>query len=65
MQRYSRWNSPRDVQNRRNTAIDKLDALSELDRGASESAVKAYLAHVRATTCARGADEVLGHLESA
>src|SRR6185436_8568444 len=42
-QGYARWDSPKDVQKRRNAATDKLDALGELDRGASETAVLAYL----------------------
>jgi hypothetical protein len=43
-QRYARWYSPKDLQKRRNIAIDKLDALAELDHGASESGVGLYLA---------------------
>jgi len=42
-QSFARWDSPKDVQKRRNTATDKLDALGELDHGASAAAVLAYL----------------------
>jgi outer membrane protein assembly factor BamD (BamD/ComL family) len=37
------WFNPADRQTRRNSAIDRLDALSALDRGSNESQVKAYL----------------------
>lgn len=37
------WSSADAVQSRRNSAIDRLDALNALNRGAQESRVKAYL----------------------
>ncbi|HWN98887.1 MAG TPA: hypothetical protein VNS63_06405 [Blastocatellia bacterium] len=63
--RLARWDSVKDLQKRRNAATDKLDALSELEHGASESAVRGYLA-ARSTFDAGGqADEVLKRLEEA
>lgn len=64
-QRYARWYSPRDVQKRRNTAFDKLDALGELDRGASQSAVRSYLSARSAYDSSGPADEVRRHLKEA
>ncbi|HLF85140.1 MAG TPA: hypothetical protein VI837_13275 [Blastocatellia bacterium] len=63
LQRYARWDSPKDVQKRRNAAIDKLDALSELDHGASEPAARAYLAARSAYDAGGQPDEVLKRLE--
>ena len=40
---YARWNSPKDVQARRNSAIDKLDAFTALDEGAPASDVLTYM----------------------
>ncbi|MGI8565061.1 MAG: tetratricopeptide repeat protein [Pyrinomonadaceae bacterium] len=37
------WFDPQDRQARRNSAIDQLDALSSLDKGSPDSAVKGYL----------------------
>jgi len=64
-QRYARWYSPKDVQKRRNSAMDRLDALGELDHGAPESAVKAYLAARSCYDVAGQPDEVLRRLEEA
>ncbi len=64
-QRYARWDSPKDVQKRRNTAMDKLDALGEVDHGASESAVKAYLAARSCYDAGGQPGEVLNRLEEA
>jgi outer membrane protein assembly factor BamD (BamD/ComL family) len=64
-QRYARWYSPKDVQKHRNAAIDKLDALAKLDRGAGESAVSAYLAARRAYDAASPPEQVLKLLEGA
>jgi len=62
---YSRWSSPKDLQNRRNSAIDKLDALGELDHGASQDVVGEYLAARTEYDGAKRPDEVLRHLEIA
>lgn len=64
-QQYSRWSSPKDVQKRRNSAIDRLDALGEIDHGASEAAVVEYLAARAEYDGASRSDEVLKHLEQA
>jgi TolA-binding protein len=64
-QRYARWTSPKDVQNRRNIATDKLDALGEMARGVSPSAVKAYLAARLCYDSTRQPVVVRKHLESA
>src|SRR5207244_15600 len=64
-QRYSRWSTPKDVQQRRNSAIDKLDALGELDHGASKAAVAEYLAARTEYDGACRQDEVLKHLSQA
>ncbi|HSB10006.1 MAG TPA: outer membrane protein assembly factor BamD [Blastocatellia bacterium] len=64
-ERSSRWNRATDVQKRRNSAIDKLDALGELDRGASQSAVAEYLAARTEYDGACRPDEVLRHLSLA
>jgi len=61
----TRWSEPKDGQKRRNSAIDQLDALGELDHGASEDGVVAYLA-ARAKYDAGGQpDEVLKLLAEA
>ena len=64
-QHYPRWNSAKDVQPRRNAASDKLDALSELDHGASESTVKAYLAARSLYDSTRQPEAVLKELQEA
>lgn len=64
-QRYSRFGAAQDTQQRRNAAIDKLDALAEVDRGTPEAAVGAYLAARSAYDAARGPDEVLKLVEPA
>lgn len=64
-QQYARWSSPDDVQKRRNSAIDRLDALGEIDHGASEAAVVEYLAARAEYDGASRSDEVLKHLEQA
>jgi len=46
--RTSYWGQPKDRQARRNSAIDRLDALAALDQGARASAVQSYLAARRA-----------------
>lgn len=38
------WFEPKDRQQRRNSALDRLDALAALDQGAGPSAVQSYLA---------------------
>jgi outer membrane protein assembly factor BamD (BamD/ComL family) len=64
-QHTTRWSEPKDKQKRRNSAIDQLDALGELDHGASEDGVVAYLA-ARAKYDAGGQpDEVLKLLAEA
>lgn len=62
-QRYSRWSSPKEVQKRRNSAIDRLDALGEIDHGASEAEVAEYLAARAEYDGACRTDEVQKHLE--
>ena len=64
-QQYSRWSSPKDVHKRRNSAIDKLDALGEIDHGASKAAVQKYLTARAEYDGAARPDEVLKHLEHA
>jgi outer membrane protein assembly factor BamD (BamD/ComL family) len=64
-QRCSRWLDPAHLQERRNTATDKLDALSEIEHGASNAAVKEYLAARSEYDGAHRQDEVLKHLEQA
>lgn len=61
----SRWNEPTDAQKRRNSAIDKLDALGELEHGASEAAVAAYLDARAAFDGSGKPEEVLTHLAEA
>jgi len=64
-QGYARWNSPKDVQKRRNAAVDKLDALGELDHGANDSAVRAYLAARSAHDAGSKPGDALNFLEVA
>ena len=61
--RYARWDSPKDVQKRRNAATDKLDALGELDHGASAAAVLAYLGARSCYSAGGQTDGVLKLLE--
>lgn len=42
--RRNGYGGPQEVQKRRNSAFDKLDAIASLDKGASASAVRQYLA---------------------
>jgi outer membrane protein assembly factor BamD (BamD/ComL family) len=41
--REDRWNGPKELQARRNSAFDKLDALTAIDQGSSEQTVVDYL----------------------
>jgi TolA-binding protein len=58
------WFSPSDRQQRRNSAFDRLDALSALDRGSNTSRVQAYLDARRAHEADEPvADEIARALE--
>lgn len=63
--RYSRWMSPKDVQKRRNSAMDKLDALGEIDHGAAGASIAEYLAARAKYDRGDQPEEVLKHLKEA
>lgn len=59
------WFNPADREHRRNTAIDKLDALTALDRGAPVSRVQAYLTARTLQDQDKPSDEVKSALNKA
>jgi TolA-binding protein len=55
------WFYPAALQRRRNSAIDRLDALSALDRGSNASKVKSYLGARHAHDSDKPAEEEIQH----
>ena len=56
--REDRWSGPKDLQARRNSAVDKLDALTAFDQGSSEQTVVDYLRARTAYDSRQSSEEV-------